>query len=164
MNSLISLALVSLIFVVYLIFPFLCTLLLFSRFCDPQPPTDVVDKHSADALRLYLINSPVVRAEPLKFKEDGVKGVVKDVFLPWFHAFRFFNQSVGRWERNTGFRFLPSPAAAAASENVMDRWIVGSLSDLVAFVHAEMKAYRLYTVVPRLVEFIKQLTNWCVGC
>lgn len=30
------------------------------------------------------------------------------------------------------------------------------------FVHTEMKAYRLYTVVPRLVDFIEQLTNWYV--
>ena len=58
----------------------------------------MVKEHGADALRLYLINSPVVRAEPLKFKKEGVKGVVRDVFLPWFHAFRFFNQSVQRYE------------------------------------------------------------------
>ncbi|CAM9832070.1 unnamed protein product, partial [Laminaria digitata] len=30
------------------------------------------------------------------------------------------------------------------------------------FVRTEMKAYRLYTVVPRLVDFIEQLTNWYV--
>ena len=41
-------------------------------------PVNVVNKFGADALRLYLVNSPVVRAETLKFKES----VVKDVFLP----------------------------------------------------------------------------------
>ena len=49
----------------------------------------VVDKYGADALRLYLINSPVVKAETLKFKEEGVRDVLKDVFLPWFNAYRF---------------------------------------------------------------------------
>ncbi|KAJ1980253.1 isoleucine--tRNA ligase, partial [Dimargaris cristalligena] len=34
-------------------------------------PTLVIDKYGADALRMYLINSPVVRAETLKFKEEG---------------------------------------------------------------------------------------------
>jgi hypothetical protein len=33
---------------------------------------------------MYLINSPVVRAEPLKFTETGVKGVVRDVMIPWY--------------------------------------------------------------------------------
>lgn len=49
--------------------------------------------------RLYLINSPVVRAESLKFQEIGVKDVVKDVFLPWFNAYRFLIQNVMRLEK-----------------------------------------------------------------
>ena len=59
-------------------------------------PVAVVKKYGADALRLYLINSPVVRAESLRFKEVGVKDVVKDVFLPWFNAYRFLMQNVAR--------------------------------------------------------------------
>ena len=51
-------------------------------------PMVVVNKYGADALRLYLINSPVVKAETLKFKEEGVRDVLKDVFLPWFNAYR----------------------------------------------------------------------------
>lgn len=54
----------------------------------------VIDSHGADALRLYLINSPVVRAESLKFKEEGVQATVREVLLPWFNAFRFFVQQV----------------------------------------------------------------------
>ncbi|PQM40320.1 isoleucine--tRNA ligase cytoplasmic [Prunus yedoensis var. nudiflora] len=50
-------------------------------------PMEVIDDYGADALRLYLINSPVVRAEPLRFKKEGVFGVVKDVFLPWYNAY-----------------------------------------------------------------------------
>nr|NVI69449.1 Isoleucyl-tRNA synthetase [Cucujiformia] len=45
-------------------------------------PMEVVHKFGADALRLYLISSPVVRAENLRFKEDGVRDIIKDVFLP----------------------------------------------------------------------------------
>ena len=44
---------------------------------DPQL---VIDSYGADALRLYLINSPVVHAEPLKFTEPGVKACLRDVF------------------------------------------------------------------------------------
>nr|NVI69404.1 Isoleucyl-tRNA synthetase [Cucujiformia] len=47
-------------------------------------PMEVVHKYGADALRLYLITSPVVRAENLRFKEEGVRDIVKDVFLPWY--------------------------------------------------------------------------------
>lgn len=56
----------------------------------------VVNKFGADALRLYLINSPVVRAENLRFKEEGVRDVLKDVFLPWYNAYRFLIQNIER--------------------------------------------------------------------
>lgn len=44
----------------------------------------------------------------------------------------------------------------------MDRWILSYTQSLLVFVHQEMAAYRLYTVVPRLVRFVDSLTNWYV--
>ena len=52
-------------------------------------PTLVLEKYGADALRLYLINSPVLRAETLKFKEEGVKEIVSSVLLPWYNSYKF---------------------------------------------------------------------------
>ena len=56
--------------------------------------------------------------------------------------------------------FLADPALASSSTNAMDRWIFAATQGLIAFVRTEMAAYRLYTVVPRLVRFIGNLTNW----
>mmetsp|Transcript_9257 Transcript_9257/g.18219 ORF Transcript_9257/g.18219 Transcript_9257/m.18219 type:complete len:1163 (-) Transcript_9257:42-3530(-) len=124
-------------------------------------PMNVVESYGADALRLYLINSPVVRAEPLRFSEDGVLQNVKEIFNPWYNAYRFFAQNVSRAERDQGWKFDRSVAVerARASTNILDRWIQASLNGLIKFVREEMAAYRLYTVVPRLVDFIDSLTN-----
>lgn len=73
-----------------------------------QDPTEILDQYGADALRLYLVNSPVVHAETLRFKKEGVFAVVKDVFLPWFNAYRFLVQNVLRLEAESGTRFYPS--------------------------------------------------------
>lgn len=48
------------------------------------------------------------------------------------------------------------------SANVMDRWILSFTQSLLAAVHREMGAYRLYNVTPRLVKFVDNLTNWYV--
>lgn len=68
----------------------------------------VLDEYGADALRLYLINSPVVHGEPLKFEKNGVFLVVKGVLLPWYNAYRFLVQNVQRWEAESGSRFDPT--------------------------------------------------------
>lgn len=125
---------------------------------DPQ---EVVERYGADAVRMYMLNSGVVRAEILKFKEEGVRDVVKDVFLPWYNAYRFLVQESFRYEANAQ-KFKPDPAKVKASSNHMDQWIFASMHELIRFVREEMEAYRLYTVVPRLVSFLDDLTNWYV--
>lgn len=124
-------------------------------------PMVVVNKFGADALRLYLINSPLVRGDKLRFKEEGVKDILKDVLLPWYNAYRFLIQNVQLFyaEKKIALTFdddiiLPS--------NLMDKWILSFTQSLCNFVKNEMAAYRLYTVIPRLVKFIDNLTNWYV--
>uniref|UniRef100_A0A8K9WME2 isoleucine--tRNA ligase n=1 Tax=Oncorhynchus mykiss TaxID=8022 RepID=A0A8K9WME2_ONCMY len=143
-----------------------------TRGCDGQKmskrkknypdPGLVVENYGADALRLYLINSPVVRAENLRFKEEGVRDVLKDVFLPWYNAYRFLVQNVQRLHKEDGISFLYNEATAKRSDNIMDKWIQSFTQSLIQFFKAEMDAYRLYTVVPKLVKFVDMLTNWYV--
>jgi len=125
-------------------------------------PNLVINSHGADALRLYLINSPVVKGETLKFTESGVRGILRDVLLPWFNAYRFFAQQAARWEMDSKVNLVRDDERAESSQNVMDIWIMANLGNLIQFVHEEMKAYRLYTVVPRLIGFLEDLTNWYV--
>ena len=56
--------------------------------------------------RLYLVNSPVVRADNLRFKEQGVRDIAKDVFLPWYNAYRFLMQNVARLERVCNYFYV----------------------------------------------------------
>uniref|UniRef100_A0A4W6DZA1 isoleucine--tRNA ligase n=1 Tax=Lates calcarifer TaxID=8187 RepID=A0A4W6DZA1_LATCA len=143
-----------------------------TRGCDGQKmskrkknypdPGLIVQNYGADALRLYLINSPVVRAENLRFKEEGVRDVLKDVFLPWYNAYRFLVQNVQRLQKEDEIQFLYNENTAKQSDNIMDKWIQSFTQSLIQFFKAEMDAYRLYTVVPRLVKFVDMLTNWYV--
>jgi isoleucyl-tRNA synthetase len=126
----------------------------------PEPGI-VIDKFGSDALRLYLINSPVVRAETLKFKEEGVKDVISKVFLPWYNAYKFFLTQTAVLKKDFGFDFQYDHDIKK-SDNVMDRWVLASCQSLIKFIRDEMTAYRLYTVVPRLLNMIDTLTNWYV--
>lgn len=125
-------------------------------------PSIVVNSYGADALRMYLCNSPVVRAQELKFTEQGVKGVVRDMLQPWYSALRMLDQSVARHEENTGTSYRCSVATASKATNVLDVWVNGELQKLIKTVHKEVGAYRLYTVLPNLVTFINDLNNWYI--
>ena len=126
------------------------------------PPEEVMEALGSDAIRAYLINSPVVRAEPLKFSERGVKEVVRTVLLPLRNAWSFFVQyaNIDGWHPGTGFEDVATPAVADRPE--LDRWILSVLQSLVKEVNVQMEGYYLYQVIPPMLGFIDHLTNWYI--
>ena len=126
-------------------------------------PINVIDAYGADALRLYMINSPVVRAETLRFSETGVKEVVSKVMLPLWNSYQFLQGQVALLKKSQGVDFNFNPNIDVLQHgSVMDQWIQVRCQSLLKFVDQEMAAYRLYTVVPALLEMIENLTNWYI--
>jgi isoleucyl-tRNA synthetase len=119
-------------------------------------PTHVLEAYGADALRLYMIYSPVVRAENLRFSEGGVKQILRDLLIPWWNAYSFFVT----YANVDGFHEaeLVKPSGA----NVLDRWIVSSLETLIKEVTEAMDVYDLQRSVRPFVNFIEDLTNWYI--
>jgi isoleucyl-tRNA synthetase len=117
-------------------------------------PNDVIHDYGADALRLYLIDSPVIRGEELRFSEKGVKEVVRRVLLKWWNAYSFFDSyaKIDKYE-------APKGEAAPESKNILDKWILSRLQSLLQRIEKEMEQYRLYNVVPELLIFVEELTN-----
>ncbi|HSG80587.1 MAG TPA: isoleucine--tRNA ligase, partial [Acidimicrobiia bacterium] len=122
-------------------------------------PFDVIEATGADALRAYLINSPVVRAEPLRFSEAGVREVVRTVMLPYWNAYSFFTTYAAA-DGMTVEHLADAPPAAERPE--IDRWILSVLQSLVKRVNDEMEGYYLYNVIPPLIDFVDDLTNWYI--
>jgi isoleucyl-tRNA synthetase len=115
-------------------------------------PNELLDRHGADALRLYMIDSPVVKAQELKFSEKGVRDIVRRILLRWWNSYSFF---VGYANIDS---FQPR-GDAYASPNILDQWVISKLNTLIHATNEEMEAYRLYNVVPGLLQFIEELTN-----
>ncbi len=122
-------------------------------------PIHVLDDFGADALRAYLINSPIVKGEPLRFAEDGVREVVRTVLLPLWNSYSFFT-TYAEADGITPEDLRSAPDLADRPE--MDRWVISVLQSLVADVNREMEAYRLFAVVPPIIDFVGDLTNWYI--
>ena len=122
-------------------------------------PEELLNNYGGDSLRAYLINSPVVRGEPLKFSEEGVKLVTRNVILPLWNSFSFFSNYANA--DNISKEDLDQ-AAPVEERTLMDQWIISSLQSLIKTVNEKMENYYLYEVIPPLIDFIDELTNWYV--
>ncbi|NOT78747.1 MAG: isoleucine--tRNA ligase [Bacteriovoracaceae bacterium] len=119
------------------------------------PPDELMETFGADALRLYLINSGLVKAEEQRFSDAGVKDMVRKALLPWQNSFKFFQTyaEVDGWSPVNNF---------VTSNNIVDRWLLSNLQTLKKNIAFEMEEYHLYNVVPALFNFIEDLTNWYI--
>jgi isoleucyl-tRNA synthetase len=122
-------------------------------------PSHVLDQFGADALRAYLITSPAVRAEPLRFSEAGVREMTRTVLLPLWNAYSFFTT----YAEADGVTLSELKAAPPLGERPeIDRWIISALQSLITEVNTQMEGYYLYAVIPPSLGFIDDLTNWYV--
>jgi isoleucyl-tRNA synthetase len=122
-------------------------------------PSEIFDHSGADALRAFLINSPVLRAEPLRFTKEGVAEVVRTVLLPMWNTYSFFTT----YAEADGITVSDLRSAPPPEERPeLDRWILSVLQSLIFEVNTQMEGYYLYNVVPPTLGFIDHLTNWYV--
>ncbi len=118
-------------------------------------PGEMLEKYGADAMRLYLLNSPAMKAEELRLTESGMNQSLRDVIIPLWNAYSFFvtYANIDGWSPDKD---------GEMSTNRLDRWIVSELQTLLHDINAEMEAYRLYRTVPAMVSFVEKLTNWYI--
>jgi isoleucyl-tRNA synthetase len=119
-------------------------------------PVYMMNSYGADALRLYMINSSVVKGEDLRFSEQGVKDLLRHILIPLWNAYSFFvtYANIDNW---TGIAKEPPP-----SPNILDRWIRSSLESLADKVVSAMDTYDLQKSIRPFVKFIEDLTNWYI--
>ena len=114
-------------------------------------PMDVINRYSADALRYYLISSPAVHAEDLRFTEKGVDEIQKKILMRLLNVVSFYelykDDDVG---------------ANVKSKNTLDIWVVARLKELVVQAEEGFDAYELDRAVRPIADFVDDLSTWYI--
>ena len=118
-------------------------------------PVEVIDRFGADALRFFLVNSAVVRAEDLRYSDKGVKEVLKTLILPLWNAYSFF-------VTYANIDKVQVTKAPENPKNPLDRWILSVSESLVKNVTESFDTYNIQRVNVLLLEFLDALNNWYV--
>jgi isoleucyl-tRNA synthetase len=127
-------------------------------------PNDVMENYGADALRAYLIDSAVVRAEPMKFGKDAsdtsgecVKETVRLVVLPLWNAYVFLATYA------VADAWSPKPAdLEVRPSGDLDRYILSRVERFVAELTLEYERYELSNLIPAFTRLCDDLNNWYI--
>ncbi|MCL1958790.1 MAG: isoleucine--tRNA ligase, partial [Spirochaetes bacterium] len=118
-------------------------------------PAEVIDTFGADALRLFLVHSAVVKADDLRFSDEGVRDIMKSIIIPLWNAYSFF----------VTYANIDKVTAKGASEkpvNPLDQWILSETQTLVEKTGGALDAYDLSRAVDPILRFIDLLNNWYI--
>lgn len=116
-------------------------------------PSLILAKYGADALRFYLLTSPVVLGEDLNFSEKGVSEVGKKINNLLYNVWSFYRMYEA--SRSSGQQI-------SQSENVLDKWILSKLSNATKEVTKQMDSYNTAKAGKEILEFINELSTWYV--
>jgi isoleucyl-tRNA synthetase len=111
-------------------------------------PSEMLEKYGADAMRFYMLSSPVVQAENLSFSEKGVDEIVKKNISRLHNVLAFYQLYKNDTEaRNT-------------SKNILDKWILSRLNELIKNITEGYENYRVDLATRPLVDFIDDFSVW----
>ncbi|MBQ6154733.1 isoleucine--tRNA ligase [bacterium] len=118
---------------------------------DPQM---IFDKYGADALRLYLMISPVMKAENLNFSEADVGRLRRQVSVIGWNCLVFWKQ--------TGAKLEQLPKDFAQTAHVLDKYLEDERQKLIVEVTRAMDEYRVVDAGRKLIEFVDLLSTFYV--
>ncbi|MEK7065892.1 MAG: class I tRNA ligase family protein [Patescibacteria group bacterium] len=116
-------------------------------------PMEVVNRYGADALRYYILSSPAVRGEDLRFSEKGVEDVHKKIIMRLQNVVSFYELYAD--VSSTDYS-LPT------THSVLDQWIVARTNELVGEVTKAMDVYEIDRAVRPLMDFVDDLSTWYI--
>jgi isoleucyl-tRNA synthetase len=112
---------------------------------------EVFDRDGSDAMRWFLMASPILRGGNLVVTEQGIREGVRQVLLPLWNAYSFltlYAPKVGTWRTN--------------STHVLDRYILAKLAELRDDLTEAMDVCDISGACEQLRQFTEALTNWYV--
>ncbi len=120
-------------------------------------PMEMFDSHGADAMRWYLLSSPILRGTDFSVTAAGLRDTARQVLLPLWNVWSFLSL----YANVAGYRGRAKPAGES-SEHVLDRYILAKTRRLVEDTTVAMDAYDLFAACAGIRSFVEVLTNWYV--
>jgi len=116
--------------------------------------SEVFDRDGADAMRWFLMSSPILRGGNLIVTEEGIREGVRQAELPLWNAWYFLSLYAGAAGRDGTWR--------TDSDDVLDRYVLAKTADLVRSVTGQLDSYDIAGACGSVRAFLEVLTNWYV--
>ena len=120
--------------------------------------SEVFDRDGADAMRWFLMSSPILRGGNLIVTEVGIRDGVRQVLLPLWSSWYFFSLYANAAQGGAGYEARWS----TGSQDVLDRYLLAKLRRLVEQVQGQLDTYDVASACESVRGFLDVLSNWYI--
>jgi isoleucyl-tRNA synthetase len=115
---------------------------------------EVFDRDGSDAMRWFLMSSPILRGGNIAVTEAGIREGVRQALLPIWNTYYFFAlyANAANYEAKISFD----------STQLLDRYILSKTSKLITDVEADLDQFDSYLASAKVRDFAEVLTNWYI--
>ena len=125
----------------------------FKNYPDPKL---MLEKFGGDALRLYLVGSPAMRGEDILISEEAYKSQVRGILLILWNVYKYFVMNAQQ------IALEVEPDAKFTSSNVLDKWVMAMLQDIVQKTTSSLESYDSVSTVQQYYDFIQDVSTWYI--
>lgn len=122
----------------------------------------VFDKYGSDAMRWFLMSSPILRGGNLIVTSEGIRDTVRQIMLPVWSSYYFFTLYANAANNGQGYDARELTADEVPGLPQMDRYLLARTRKLIAQVSAHMDAFEISDACDEVSDFIDMLTNWYI--
>src|SRR6516164_3566023 len=115
---------------------------------------EVFDRYGSDAMRWFLMASPILRGGNLIVTEPGIRDAVRQAILPLWNSYYFFALYANAESYRARF--------STSSEHVLDRYILAKTRAMVTELEQQLDVYNVGGACQLLREHLEVLTNWYI--
>ncbi len=120
--------------------------------------SEVFDRDGADAMRWFLMSSPILRGGNLIVTERGIRDGVRQVLLPLWSSWYFFSLYANAAQSGAGYEAKWS----TSSQDILDRYLLAKLRRFVEAVQADLDTYDVASACESVRGFLDVLSNWYI--
>ena len=119
-------------------------------------PNDILETIGSDALRWFLISSPVLKGGNVAVDKEGkeIAKAARKALIPFWNAYYFFTL----YANAEGIK----AQEISHSSDVLDSYILAKLKVLAATVRQEMETYEIARACAAIEDFLEILNNWYI--
>lgn len=120
-------------------------------------PKELISKYGGDALRLYLLSTPVMKGEDIRISEEAYRNQVREMLIPLWNISTYYFSNLKQ-----NYLIGENEFILSEGDDVLDRWIISRVQSTLKTITELYEEYNSIEIIRKCWLLIEDLSKWYI--